>query len=73
MTDESDMHIWVPTNFISYPSRLSISKGESVKYLIPDSVIEYIRQHNLYQVTFLFVVTNFNNDNNNAQRGEQNT
>ncbi|KAL5471043.1 hypothetical protein EMCRGX_G029117 [Ephydatia muelleri] len=29
--------------------RLSISKGESVKYLIPDSVIEYIRQHNLYQ------------------------
>ena len=47
--------IWVQTcQFILCPSRRSISKGESVKYLIPDSVIEYIRQHNLYQVTHIF-------------------
>ena len=32
-------------------SRRSLRRGESVKYLIPDAVIDYIKEHNLYQVT----------------------
>ena len=30
--------------------RRSLRRGESVKYLISDDVIAYIKQHNLYQV-----------------------
>jgi nicotinic acid mononucleotide adenylyltransferase len=29
--------------------RNSIKKGWSVKYLVPDPVIEYIKAHNLYK------------------------
>ena len=39
--------------WIMFPtfSRRSLRRGESVKYLIPDAVIDYIKEHNLYQVT----------------------
>ena len=33
-------------------------RGESVKYLISDDVIGYIRQHNLYQVCMCKIDTN---------------
>ena len=37
-------------NNCCYYFRRSIKRGESVKYLIPDPVIDYIKKHNLYQV-----------------------
>ena len=40
--------IWI---MLSTFSRRSLRRGESVKYLIPDAVIDYIKEHNLYQVT----------------------
>lgn len=31
-------------------NRRALRRGESVKYLLPDSVIEYVREHELYGV-----------------------
>lgn len=39
---------WVRNETSATEVRRALRRGQSVKYLIPDSVIEYIQQHNLY-------------------------
>ncbi len=39
---------WVRNETSATEVRRALRRGLSVKYLIPDSVIEYIHQHNLY-------------------------
>nr|XP_057924188.1 nicotinamide/nicotinic acid mononucleotide adenylyltransferase 3 isoform X1 [Doryrhamphus excisus] len=39
---------WVRNETSATEVRRALRRGTSVKYLIPDSVIEYIQQHNLY-------------------------
>lgn len=39
---------WMRNETSSTEVRRALRRSESVKYLIPDSVIEYIRGHNLY-------------------------
>uniref|UniRef100_A0A8D0B3S4 Nicotinamide/nicotinic acid mononucleotide adenylyltransferase 3 n=1 Tax=Salvator merianae TaxID=96440 RepID=A0A8D0B3S4_SALMN len=39
---------WIPNEISATSIRRAICKGQSVKYLIPDSVISYIKQHNIY-------------------------
>eukprot|EP00850_Spirogloea_muscicola_P003891 SM000016S01879 [mRNA] locus=s16:350238:354288:- [translate_table: standard] len=39
---------WVTNNISSTAVRRCIARGQSVKYLIPDMVLEYIQQHRLY-------------------------
>jgi len=40
---------WIPNEISATKIRKAISENESIKYLVPDSVIEYIKEHNLYQ------------------------
>jgi len=40
---------WIPNDVSSTKVRRSLRRGESVKYLVPDAVIDYIKEHNLYQ------------------------
>ena len=42
--------VTLPVLGIYHYFRRSLRRGESVKYLVSDDVIAYIRQHNLYQV-----------------------
>ena len=35
--------------------RRSLKRGESVRYLVPDAVLEYIKQHNLYTVSTMYI------------------
>lgn len=39
---------WVRNETSATEVRRALRRGLSVKYLLPDSVIDYIRQHNLY-------------------------
>lgn len=39
---------WIVNEISSTKVRLALSRGESVRYLIPDSVLDYIEQHQLY-------------------------
>ncbi|MBN3319620.1 NMNA1 adenylyltransferase, partial [Atractosteus spatula] len=39
---------WIQNEISSTEIRRAIRRGQSVKYLLPDSVIEYIKEHNLY-------------------------
>eukprot|EP00850_Spirogloea_muscicola_P018731 SM000175S03278 [mRNA] locus=s175:58157:61825:+ [translate_table: standard] len=39
---------WITNNVSSTAVRRCIARGQSVKYLIPDMVLEYIQQHRLY-------------------------
>lgn len=39
---------WVRNETSATEVRRALRRGQSVKYLIPDSVIDYIHQHNLY-------------------------
>lgn len=39
---------WVRNETSATEVRRALRRGLSVKYLIPDSVVEYIHQHNLY-------------------------
>ncbi|XP_039200613.1 nicotinamide/nicotinic acid mononucleotide adenylyltransferase 3 isoform X1 [Crotalus tigris] len=39
---------WVLNEISATSIRCALRKGQSVKYLIPDSVISYIKQHNIY-------------------------
>ncbi|KAF7222807.1 nicotinamide/nicotinic acid mononucleotide adenylyltransferase 3 [Nothobranchius furzeri] len=39
---------WVRNESSATEIRRALRRGQSVKYLIPDSVMEYIQQHNLY-------------------------
>ncbi|XP_059511576.1 nicotinamide/nicotinic acid mononucleotide adenylyltransferase 1 [Stegostoma tigrinum] len=39
---------WIANEISSTKVRQALRRGQSVKYVIPDSVIEYIQQHNLY-------------------------
>lgn len=40
---------WIPNDISSTKIRRSLKRGESVKYLISDDVIDYIKEHKLYQ------------------------
>lgn len=49
---KSSIHMvteWIPNDVSSTKIRRSLRRGESIKYLIPDPVIEYIQEHKLYQ------------------------
>lgn len=39
---------WVHNEISATEIRRALRRGHSVKYLLPDSVIDYIREHNLY-------------------------
>lgn len=39
---------WIQNEISATSIRRALLKGESVKYLLPDSVISYIKQHNIY-------------------------
>lgn len=39
---------WVPNEISATKLRLALSRGESIKYLTPDPVIDYIKKHELY-------------------------
>ncbi|XP_060707952.1 nicotinamide/nicotinic acid mononucleotide adenylyltransferase 1 [Hemiscyllium ocellatum] len=39
---------WIANDISATKVRRALRRGQSVKYVIPDSVIEYIQQHNLY-------------------------
>ncbi|TRY99689.1 hypothetical protein DNTS_029429 [Danionella cerebrum] len=39
---------WIHNEISATEVRRALRRGKSVKYLLPDSVIEYIRDHNLY-------------------------
>ncbi|XP_018962868.2 nicotinamide/nicotinic acid mononucleotide adenylyltransferase 3 [Cyprinus carpio] len=39
---------WVHNEISATEVRRALRRGQSVKYLLPDSVIDYIREHNLY-------------------------
>ncbi|KAM6442986.1 nicotinamide/nicotinic acid mononucleotide adenylyltransferase 3 isoform 1-T19 [Liasis olivaceus] len=39
---------WVQNEISATSIRHALRKGQSVKYLVPDSVISYIKQHNIY-------------------------
>ncbi|XP_077495541.1 nicotinamide mononucleotide adenylyltransferase isoform X3 [Amblyomma americanum] len=39
---------WIPNEISSTAIRRALKRGESVKYLLQDSVIDYIQQHGLY-------------------------
>lgn len=39
---------WVLNEISATGIRCALRKGQSVKYLLPDSVISYIKKHNIY-------------------------
>lgn len=39
---------WIHNEISATEIRRALRRGHSVKYLLPDSVIDYIREHNLY-------------------------
>ncbi|KAH9524928.1 Nicotinamide/nicotinic acid mononucleotide adenylyltransferase 1 [Bulinus truncatus] len=41
---------WISNEISSTKIRTALRRGDSVKYLLQDSVIEYIRQHQLYNI-----------------------
>ncbi|XP_057306440.1 nicotinamide/nicotinic acid mononucleotide adenylyltransferase 1-like [Hydractinia symbiolongicarpus] len=49
---KDNIHIideWIPNEISSTKIRLALSRNESIKYLVADSVIEYIKEHKLYR------------------------
>lgn len=47
----SHIHIvteWIPNEISATAVRRALMRGESVKYLLQDSVIDYIRENSLY-------------------------
>jgi len=49
---KDNIHIvteWISNDVSSTKIRDAVQRGESVRYLVPDSVIKYIEQHNLYK------------------------
>ena len=48
---QNNIHIvteWIANEVSSTKIRTAVRRGNSVKYLVPDSVIEYIEKNNLY-------------------------
>jgi len=43
------IHQWIPNDISSTRIRMALSRGLSVKYLIPDSTLDYILDHKLYR------------------------
>ncbi|GBL62249.1 Nicotinamide/nicotinic acid mononucleotide adenylyltransferase 1, partial [Araneus ventricosus] len=39
---------WIPNDISSTNIRRALRRGNSVKYLIPDAVLHYIKEHGLY-------------------------
>ena len=50
------------SDIIFFIFRRSLKRGESVRYLIPDSVIDYIQKHNLYQVISIMNIHTASNE-----------
>ncbi|XP_030590563.1 nicotinamide/nicotinic acid mononucleotide adenylyltransferase 1-like [Archocentrus centrarchus] len=42
------VHEWVTNDMSATHVRRALRRGQSVRYLLPDSVIHYIKEHNLY-------------------------
>lgn len=40
---------WIPNDISSTKIRRGLKRGESVRYLVPDDIIAYIKEHHLYQ------------------------
>ncbi|GFT07029.1 hypothetical protein NPIL_520223 [Nephila pilipes] len=48
---QNSIHIvteWIPNEISSTNIRRALRRGNSVKYLIPDAVLQYIKEHDLY-------------------------
>jgi nicotinamide mononucleotide adenylyltransferase len=43
------IHQWIPNDISSTLVRLGISRGLSIKYLLPNAVVDYIREKGLYR------------------------
>uniref|UniRef100_A0A4W3JQ93 Nicotinamide/nicotinic acid mononucleotide adenylyltransferase 3 n=1 Tax=Callorhinchus milii TaxID=7868 RepID=A0A4W3JQ93_CALMI len=41
---------WVQNDISATHIRRALRRGQSVKYLVPDNVIDYIKEHNIYTV-----------------------
>lgn len=67
----SQIHIvteWIPNEISSTAIRRALKRGESVKYLIPDPVIDYIQQHGLYTQSR---IEDINSNHTEADEGEE--
>lgn len=42
------VHEWVTNDISATHVRRALRRGQSVRYLVPDSVIQYIQEHKLY-------------------------
>lgn len=42
------VHDWVTNDISATHVRRALRRGQSVRYLVPDSVIQYIQEHKLY-------------------------
>jgi nicotinate (nicotinamide) nucleotide adenylyltransferase len=40
---------WIPNDISSTKIRRSLRRGESVRFLVPDAVLDYIQEHKLYR------------------------
>ncbi|XP_055939621.1 nicotinamide/nicotinic acid mononucleotide adenylyltransferase 1-like isoform X1 [Argiope bruennichi] len=57
---QNNIHIiteWIPNDISSTSIRRAIRRGNSVKYLIPDAVFHYIKEHGLYSSNNKYHVT----------------
>jgi len=51
---KDNIHIvpnWVSNNVSSTKIRDAVQRGDSIRFLVPDAVVEYIKEHNLYKNT----------------------
>jgi len=42
---------WIPNDISSTAIRRSLARGMSIKYLVPDAVLEYVFKHNLFKAS----------------------
>ncbi|KAL3226495.1 hypothetical protein MRX96_004388 [Rhipicephalus microplus] len=59
---------WITNEISSTAVRRALMRGESVKYLIQDSVIDYIRQHGLYMES---IMDDINSNHTEAEDGQE--
>ncbi|XP_050032111.1 nicotinamide/nicotinic acid mononucleotide adenylyltransferase 1 [Dermacentor andersoni] len=59
---------WIPNEISSTAVRRALMRGESVKYLLQDSVIDYIRQHGLYAQS---IMDDINSNHTETEDGQE--